>query len=123
MVGQPWTFAFYEKDEPCAVAYMEPLGDLRWRTHFVATEEGFKKIWMPVTIFMKKLSDQLVKDGGIIEAYSWKAARKWFQVLGFKLFVSYDKIDKHVKFDKLQVAIGHCSGKRGVLCAETVPKK
>lgn len=112
MIGMPWTFAFYDGAEPCALGYMEQVDTNKWRTHFVATDAGWCKIWMPITIFLKKISDNIVQiDEGraVIEAYSLREARKWFKTMGFKLSIQRSGVDKFIKFGKLYIrsAVGH----------------
>lgn len=110
MIGKPWTFAFYESDEPCAVGFMTPVGPMQWRTCFAATETGFKKIWLPLTLFFRRLSDQLATDGGYIEAYGGETYKEWFEAIGFTY-----SIDKYVKRGTMNHAIGHGPYKKGVL--------
>jgi hypothetical protein len=119
MIDMPCTFAFYKDDEPCAVGFMEPVNETTWRTHFAATEKGFKKIALPVTLFFRRLSDQIACDGFTIIAYSHKdeVVKEWFEAIGFK-----DMIDKYVKTGKMNHAIGH--GPKGdALCAVPAPIK
>jgi hypothetical protein len=98
MIGKPWTFAFYH-DGPCALCFMESIGEMKWRTCFAATEDGFKKIWFPLTKFMKRISDEIIKDGGEIECVSGNPdAQLWFEAMGFKLIFRNDMIDKYLKF-------------------------
>jgi hypothetical protein len=100
MIGKPWTFAFYH-DGPCALCFMESIGEMKWRTCFAATEEGFKKIWFPLTRFMKRISDEIVRDGGHIECLSGNpGAQRWFEAMGFRL-ISRNEIDKYIKFGKM----------------------
>lgn len=111
-IGAPWTFAFYHDDEPCALAYLDLIGDLMWRSNFVATEDGFNKIWMPLTVFMKKISDSLVSEGngrGSIEAISVYSAKKWFSKIGFDLITLYVYDGFKAKYLKSgnKTAVGH----------------
>lgn len=121
MIGNPWTFVFCDDYEPCALCFLVPIGPMKWRTCFAATESGFQKIWLPMSLFMTRLSDSLVADGGYIECISGTPdAREWFESMGFKLDFSNDVIDKYEKSGKINHAIGHGSEiERGtVLCAD-----
>lgn len=119
MIDMPCTFAFYKDDEPCAVGFMEPVNEATWRTHFAATEEGFKKIALPATLFFRRLSDQVASDGFTIEAYSHKneVVKEWFEAIGFK-----DIVDKYVKSGKINHAVGY-GAKGDPLCAVPAPIK
>lgn len=100
MIGKPWTLAFYKNDQPCVLCYMEPIGVKRWRTNFVATEEGFQSIWISLTVFLKRISDSLAKDDGYLEMYADHnndKAAEWFAVLGFRLDKTGEKVDKYIK--------------------------
>jgi hypothetical protein len=129
-ITEPWSFAFYEKlhGECCALGYLEPIGHLIWRSNFIATQQGFNKIWFPMSIFMKRLSDHLVGEGngtGYIEILSDprnKKAEEWFNVMGFYLLSRTEKVDKYVKFGKMYhtKAVGHGDNKERVLCAEVI---
>lgn len=89
MIGKPWALAFYKKYDgvPCALCFLDPIGIYRWRTHFAATEEGFNIIWIPLTVFFKRISDSLVAEGdgkGCIEIYadhSNQKAAEWYTFL------------------------------------------
>jgi len=99
MIGKPWALAFYDNNGcPCSLCFMRPIGEKRWRTYFAATEDGFKRIWKPLTIFLSRLSDSLVKDGGYMECLSGNdGARAWFECMGFKLIEKMESINKYTK--------------------------
>jgi len=116
MIGKPWTFAFYDKEECCAVGFLEPIGDMTWRTHFAATEEGFARIWLPLTRFMRRLSDKLANDGCALESVTPMNSKvgAWFFAMGFT-----ESVDKYLKSGRIKPAIGHGAEiKRGVLCVD-----
>jgi hypothetical protein len=130
MINQPWALSFHKECQspPAAICYMECIGHLMWRTHFAATEEGFNELWMPISRFLKRISDFLVGEGnetGYIEILSDprnKKAEEWFNVMGFYLLSRTEKVDKYVKFGKMYhtKAVGHGDTNRGVLCAEVI---
>jgi hypothetical protein len=112
MIGKPWALSFFKDvQSPCAaICCMESIGEYQWRTHFIATEEGFKSTWKELTIFLRKISDSIIKDGGCVECvtdHNNKMASKWFAVMGFRLDKSDEKVDKYIK-----QAIGHGARKR-----------
>ncbi len=96
-----FNLAFYDDAGTCCVIiYLEPLAFQKWRTHFAATDEGFKKIGFQLTRFLEKFSTDMVKKGHEIEVVSLLGNGKylnWFSLLGFKLAETQGKICKFVK--------------------------
>lgn len=113
MIDAPFSLAFYDNDTPCALCYLESISECRYRTHFVATEAGFSAIWLPLTLFLRKFSDRIVMDGRAIEILADPRntkAREWYEAMGFIFYSRDGKLDKYVKFDKINSthqAIGH----------------
>jgi hypothetical protein len=102
MIDKPWSTAFYQGEECFAMIIMEPVGEMTWRTHFAATEEGFKANWLSLTKFLRKVSDKIVNEysggKGIIELETTSDSDyNWFQSLGFELIGTDGFIDKYVK--------------------------
>ncbi|PKN36605.1 MAG: hypothetical protein CVU62_13890 [Deltaproteobacteria bacterium HGW-Deltaproteobacteria-2] len=102
MAGKPWATAFHKAGVCCAVFIMEPVGEMKWRTQFAATEEGFKSIWISLTKFFKKASDFIVNDytegKGIIELFTiGENESDWFNTMGFNLIETDGFIDKYEK--------------------------
>ncbi len=102
MVGKPWATAFHKAGVCCAVFIMEPINNMKWRTQFAATEEGFKSIWISLTKFFKRTSDFIVynytEGKGIIELFTISETEPdWFNSMGFNLAETDGFIDKYVK--------------------------
>ena len=120
-IGQPWALSFHvtHSAPAAAICYMDFIGIYKWRTYFAATEEGFNGAWLPISVFMKRISDYLVKEGnetGYIESLSDgrnKKAEEWFNSMGFILLSSMGNINKYVKFGKMYAAVGHGATMRG----------
>lgn len=103
-IGGPFTGAIYGEGGNCfALVCMESIGDKKWRTRFVATEEAFSKKtnWFPLTRFLREFSDQIVSDTGAeIEVLSGKenrASRAWFICLGFRHIADDGNISTYFK--------------------------
>jgi hypothetical protein len=91
MIGSPFGVTFCADDgTPLAICGLEPIGDYRWRSHFIFAE-GFQKIGLPLTRFLKKITDKLVtenKGDACIEIHSAYGDGKpfeWFRAIGFQL--------------------------------------
>jgi len=88
MIGKPFTGAAIDREgAPCALIALQPHGEIKWTSHFAATETGFKNAWLPLSIFLRKLSSRLAKDGGTIQvrsAFGDGDVRQWFEVMGFQ---------------------------------------
>lgn len=90
-IGTPFTGAIHGWNENCfALISMESVGNLKWRTRFVATEEAFsrKTNWLPLTRFLKEFSDRIVTDtkGEIVVLSDRRndSSREWFLLMGFR---------------------------------------
>lgn len=103
MVGKPWSTSFYSDNGECiAVFIMIPTGEMKWRTHFAAVEEGFEKYWFSITKFFRRASDKIVYDitegKGIIELFTMcENDMNWFEVIGFDLVGTDGFIDQYEK--------------------------
>jgi hypothetical protein len=103
MIGFPFTGAFYYGNECCALCALESIGLNRWRTHFVATEGGFNHIWLGLTKFLMRISDEMVgpdRDAAYIEILSANGgppAEGWYTTLGFSKVSQDGEITKYVK--------------------------
>jgi hypothetical protein len=101
-IEAPFSAAFLNNDgEPMALCILEPLGNLRWRSHFVATSEALNVRWLALTRFLKRFSDKIIEDtGGEIEILSASGngrAATWFRTMGFTAMVPNGDIDRFVK--------------------------
>lgn len=115
-IDAPFSLAFYDGNIPCALCYIECVSPpAKHRTHFIATEEGFNAIWLPLTLFLRKISDRMVGDGLYIEILTNQKnerVKEWYVAMGFSYHSSQKNFDKYVKFDKIKSthqdqAIGH----------------
>ena len=105
MMDKPFAGAVYDDTgecwECCALIALELMPTHFYRTHFVATETGFEKVWKPLTRFFKQFSDQIEKDyEGGIEILSGLADEKvfgWFVSMGFKLKGFDGNVHRYVK--------------------------
>lgn len=102
MVEKPWATGFYHGEECFALIIMEPISDMKWRTSFVATEEGFKAHWFGLTKHLRKASDFIISTlsggrGEIELETSSDSDYNWFNSLGFKLLGTDGFIDKYLK--------------------------
>jgi hypothetical protein len=124
LLCMPWRLSFYLDDNgpACAFCCLDAVDTRRWRTHFMATDDGFNSIWFPLTRYFKKLSDNLADGGATIECltnpYNGQA-REWFEAMGFSLVASSGNVDKYVKFGTIYQAIGHgAKESECVLCVD-----
>jgi hypothetical protein len=103
MVGEPFTGTFLDDDgNACAFLFLRPILDYRqWNTTFAATEEGFNKIWFPMSKFLRQFSDVIVLDNNVeiqlLSAHSNGKAHEWFSFLGFRKVSVEGKITKYIK--------------------------
>lgn len=91
MAGQPFAVAVLDNDDSCAcLICLEPRGPFFWRAFFMATEEGFKRVWMDVTKLIARLTDRMITENGhtgkieIISHDATGRAHDWFRVMGFR---------------------------------------
>jgi hypothetical protein len=101
-IGKPFTGAFTDTDGVCfAVMFMEVLGDLKWRAHFIFTEEAFKENGIALTLFFERFSSRLVYDTkGEIEILSVPGLDdifQWHLSLGFQYEGRVGAADKFIK--------------------------
>jgi hypothetical protein len=104
MINKPWTFAFYKTEESpcCAIAYLEPTGDMKWKSSFMATEEGFHSVWIGITKFLRRLTDYIIdkitEGKGVIELSTCAGSNvEWFSVIGFSMAATDGIIDQYIK--------------------------
>ena len=102
MVEKPWSTGFYKDDKCFAMVIMEPISNMKWKTSFVAVEEGFKAHWFGLTKHLRKASDFIVNNlsgykGEIELETSSDSDYNWFTALGFTLMGTDGFIDKYVK--------------------------
>ncbi len=105
LIGEPFTAAFYDDDGACcAIAALLPIGIGRWRSRFLATEGGFKRIWFQLTHFLGRFSNDLVhraNDGkGYIEILSASGSPRvahWFRAMEFTYDGKDGQIRRYVK--------------------------
>lgn len=87
MIGKPFTGAVLDSaNTPCALIALKPIGQLKWKAHFATTEEGFNRVWVSLSRFLLKFSDELEKDSGKIQicsAFGDGKPREWFETMGF----------------------------------------
>jgi hypothetical protein len=102
MVNKPWSTGFYNGNGCIALIIMEPIAEMKWKTQFVAVEEGFKANWLTLTKYLRKASDFIIDElssgKGEIELETISDSNyDWFSSMGFNLLGTDGFIDKYSK--------------------------
>ena len=100
-IGKPFTSAFYQDGVPYALIALEPIGELKWKSHFIFIDNMTKAMWLAITKFLKGFSNEITKDGGTIEMETplgrYEKIDTWYRTLGF-ILVSLSETDHITKY-------------------------
>ena len=88
-IDQPFSGTFLSDEGiPFAVMCLHLIGAMKWRAHFIFTEEAFRDNAVALTLFFKRFSSRIIMDSKgeieILSIHGLEEVDRWHTALGFK---------------------------------------